>query len=240
MKNPIRFAVLVSALLLNSASTNAQNYLGFHAGLQYSDVSAPSLNNIIPTQSFASITTGLSAEISLADHISFQPEINFVQKGFKVSESLVPSLFGITLPLGASSVASVKYIDVPLTAKFQFGNEDGFQYYAFVGPSVGYVSSADLKTYATVIIDIKLGSTPLDVASTNFNRFELGGVLGGGISYNTGAGKFYFDARYTHGITEAYQVPLIGAKVLNQGVSIGIGYLFNLEGASSSKSRFRA
>jgi Outer membrane protein beta-barrel domain len=186
---------------------------------------------LIPSQiDFKTISTssiGLVADVKLTDNISFHPELNYTEKGFKTNIGKDLSLLGVQLPLGARAATVVKYVDAPLTIKYKFGNTEGVSFYAMAGPTVGYALSGKLETSAKVIIDIKIASTPIDLTSQNYTRFEVGGILGAGMNVPVGNGNFYIDARYTRSFQDVYEVPVVGAKVRNKGFGIGLGYVHN-------------
>jgi hypothetical protein len=57
-----------------------------------------------------------------------------------------------------------------------------------------------------------------------YQRFELSGIAGAGISLKAGAGEIMIEGRYQHGISRLLNVPVVQANVRNQGVSVSLGY----------------
>jgi Outer membrane protein beta-barrel domain len=231
MINRMKKNILVAGLLSVFAITfmNAQNVaVGLRAGaswqnVQSKDITAVSFNNI----SVASF--GAVADISLTNNITFHPELNYTEKGFKSNVGTDLSLFGTTLPIGARVNTTVKYIDMPLAIKYNFGNTEGVHFYGMAGPTLGYAMSGQLESYAKVlIVDVKLSTTPIDLTAQNYKRFEVGGMLGAGVSFPIGNGNLFMDARYTHSFMDVYEVPVVGAKVRNQGFGFSLGYSINL------------
>ncbi len=227
MKKQVLCAAMLAVILfLTNTKTNAQNYIGGRVSLAFQNVSAPSLNGQVSFNTISTYTIGAVGEFGLSPNLSIQPELNYAEKGFKVNaDASGISILGTTINLGGSAVTSVKYIDLPVLLKYKFGDEGGVRWYVTGGPTFGYAASGSVDTYADVIIKVKLISTPLDFNANGFNRFEVGGAVGGGVEIPAGAGKFFADVRYTRGFTDAYTVPTIGVAVKNTGVGIGVGYM---------------
>jgi Outer membrane protein beta-barrel domain len=226
MKKSIFLAVCFS--IFSGALLTAQNIaLGARTGIMWNSVVSNSLANTIDFKTISTSSIGLVADVKLTDNISFHPELNYTEKGFKTNIGKDLSLLGVQLPLGARAATVVKYVDAPLTIKYKFGNTEGVSFYAMAGPTVGYALSGKLETSAKVIIDIKIASTPIDLTSQNYTRFEVGGILGAGMNVPVGNGNFYIDARYTRSFQDVYEVPVVGAKVRNKGFGIGLGYVHN-------------
>lgn len=226
MKKSIFLAACFS--FISFSFLTAQNVaLGARAGIMWNNVVSGDLDNTIDFKTISTSSIGLVADVKLTDNIAFHPEFNYTEKGFKTNIGKDLTLLGVQLPLGAKASTVVKYVDMPLTIKYQFGNTEGAHFYAMAGPTLGYALSGKLETSAKVIIDIKIASTPINLASQNYSRFEVGGIVGAGMSVPVGNGNFYVDARYTRSFQDVYEVPIIGSKVRNQGFGIGLGYVQN-------------
>jgi hypothetical protein len=226
MKKSIFLAACFSILSL-SFLTAQKVALGARAGMMWNNVVSNSLSNTIDFKTISTSSIGLVADVALTNNIAFHPELNYTEKGFKTNIGKDLTLLGVQLPLGANASTVVKYVDMPLTIKYKFGNTEGVNFYAMAGPTLGYALSGKLETSAKVIIDFKIASTPINLASQNYTRFEVGGIVGAGMNVPVGNGNFYVDARYTRSFQDVYEVPVIGAKVRNSGFGIGLGYLYN-------------
>ncbi|MCB0643939.1 MAG: hypothetical protein KDC44_19965, partial [Phaeodactylibacter sp.] len=84
-----------------------------------------------------------------------------------------------------------------------------------------------ITTRAKVLVEIDLFDTPINLDNIGYERLELGATAGAGVAFNTGGGELFLDARYLHGFTEVYDVPLISEKVQNRGVALNAGYLIH-------------
>ena len=226
MKKSIFLATAFSLIILSMSY--AQNVaFGARASIMWNNVLSPNLSNTLNFNTISTSSIGLVADVKLTDALAFHPELNYTEKGFKTDVGKDLTLLGVQLPVGARASTVVKYVDMPLALKYNFGNTEGVHFYAMAGPTLGYALSGMLETSAKVIIDFKIASTPINLNSQNYKRFEVGGVVGGGLSIPVGNGNFYMDARYTRGFQDVYEVPLVGAKVRNQAFGLGLGYVHN-------------
>ena len=215
------------------ATLSAQISLGAKVGYNWNNVSAPAFNGTLNFKQMTNVNFGLVAQVVLTDNFSIQPELNYVQKGFRIQETKDLTLYNVPIPLGVSAVTAVKYIDMPVLAKYKFRGQ-GASGYVFAGPSVGYALSGNLETHAQVIIDIKVGTVPINLDAVNYKRFEVGGVVGAGFEVPIGAAKLFAEGRYTHGFNAVYQVPVIGAEVKNTSFGVSAGFTVPFGGSKSS------
>jgi hypothetical protein len=219
------FAIIFSAVAF---AANAQNFsLGGRVGYNWNNVSVPNFNGTVNFKTYANTNFGLVGDIGLTNNFSIQPELNYTQKGFGLSQTADLTLFNVPLPVGVNAVTAVKYVEMPILAKYRFGTE-GARFYLAAGPSVGYAVSGDLVTYAHAIIDVKVATIPINFSQVNYNRFEVGGVVSAGVELPIGKAKLMLDARYMHGFSKVYTVPVIGADVKNTafGGSVGVAIPF--------------
>ena len=229
-KSILAIAVLA---LASFATISAQTFsLGAKVGYNWNNVTAPAFNGTLDFKKMTNTNFGLVAQIGLTDNFSIQPELNYVQKGFRIQESKDLNLYNVPIPLGVSAVTAIKYIDIPLLAKYKFRGE-GASGYVFAGPSVGYALSGNLETHAQVIIDIKVASTNINLDAVDYKRFEVGGVVGAGFEVPIGRAKLFGEARYTQGFNDVYEVPVIGARVKNNGFGLSAGFTVPFGGGTS-------
>ncbi len=232
MKKSIWAIVLFS--IANFATLSAQTIsLGGKVGYNWNNVSAPAVDGVLNFKQMTNVNFGLVAQVGFTNNFSIQPELNYVQKGFRIQESKDLNLYNVPIPLGVSAVTAIKYIDMPILAKYKFRNE-GASGYVFAGPSVGYALSGNLETHAQVIIDIKVATIPINLDAVNYKRFEVGGVVGAGFEVPIGGAKLFGEARYTHGFNAVYQVPVIGSEVKNTSFGVSAGFTVPFGGGKKS------
>ncbi len=203
--------------------------VGGRFGYGFATATAPALSNIAKPTYLTVYSGGLVAEIGNSK-VSFQPELNYTEKGFALALSKDLKLFGLDLPLNVRADTRTRYLEMPLMGKIKFGDPAGVQGYITAGPTVGYALSGNVKAFTTTLIEVRLLNQDLDLAAINYKRFELGGAIGAGVQYSLGDyGRIYVDGRFSRGFQEVYEVPLIGAKVRNQRIDFSIGYAYPIQ-----------
>jgi hypothetical protein len=161
------------------------------------------------------LQVGAVVNVMVNDLFSVQPELLFVQKGFKFEEDEL------------SIKGKYNYLEVPVLAKLSFGtgNVQGF---VTAGPTLGYwMSGKDIAEFDgdSDESDVDFGDDEDGIE----NRAELGANIGVGLAYKLGTGALNFDVRYGAGFSSVYESEGDDdAKLKNSGVSISVAYLFGL------------
>jgi outer membrane protein with beta-barrel domain len=164
-------------------------------------------------KSNAGLQIGAVANVMVNDMFSIQPELLFVQKGYKFEEDEL------------SIKGKYSYLEVPVLAKLSFGTGD-IQGFVTAGPTLGYwMSGKDVVEFDgdSDESDVDFGDDEDGIE----NRAELGANIGVGLAYKLGAGALNFDVRYGAGFSSTYDSE-DDAKLRNSGVSISVAYLFGL------------
>jgi len=169
---------------------------------------------------------GAAFELGLGNTISLQPEILYSQKGAFAKINL------FDIPI--ETTEKLNYLEVPVLVKASFGDEDGFRFFVYAGPYVGYALNGKGKVaitfesetqpgkFETITGDykIKFGEKPAN--STNpaslledvqyyskddVNRLDIGAYAGAGISIPVGPGALSLEGRYGYGFTDYQKDP---------------------------------
>lgn len=223
-------------LVAITASLFGQVSIGAKAGIYHSDVAVQGVdNNLIPnTQGLTDFSGGLVSEIMLGKNFGFQPELSYEKSGFQINEGIDLDIFNIPIPLGVKAKVKVDYLTIPILAKYKIGSGP-VKGYVTAGPNFRYALKGELKTFATVIIDIPVYSQDIDFSGENVQRMDIGGVIGAGVSFTTGPGQLFIDARYNHGFTQVDNFKFADLQIKNTGMGINIGYMMPL-----TKKKIRA
>ncbi|MBO0937225.1 PorT family protein [Fibrella sp. HMF5335] len=221
-------ALSLAALFVVTTTSFAQVQVGVRGGVNWSNVSEPSLLQNLPVQpEFSPGPTGaIFLEVPLSERVSFRPEVAFVQKGFLLREGTSLDLGFLDIPVGARVAYQIQSIQTPLLLKVNL-SDGPVKPYFFAGPAVGYAFDGRVRTRATALFTTKNMDVPLGIGGA-INHWDLGGVGGLGLSADMGAGKFFIEARYDHGFTRQLQVPLVNLPVRNRTVGVSVGYAFTL------------
>ena len=225
MNKTPKFAIL-AVLMIAAVSLQAQISVGVKSGLNWANVkTTEALGSITPDfNSLDEFNFGLVTEVGITDYFAIQPELNFVKKGFGMDVGTDMELFGVNLPIGVNAESRFNYVEMPLLAKFKFGSER-VKAYVVGGPTFGYATGGKIDTKAKVLVEIPLGSIPINLDNINYERFEVGAALGAGVSFDTGFGQIFADARYQKGFTELYDIPFVNEKITNQGFGVNVGFM---------------
>ncbi len=222
-----KISIAIIGLFLTAAfftSVNAQVNIGVRAGKHWADVNtSKSLDNVAANfDPIGSTEFAAFAEIPIFGGFSIQPELAFTTKGFAFDQGANVKLFGADLPIGAHAESRFRYVETPLLAKYAFG--DGpFRAYVAAGPTLGYALRGKVVTKANLIVDLKVGETPINLDANNFERFEIGGVVGGGLEFDMNFAKLFADVRYKRGFTQVYNIPVLEERVSHQGFGLNLG-----------------
>ena len=222
--------LLLFALLLAGAAT-AQSTFGVRIGAGHTNVRSGAAFDIATERMDGIGTTSLGAfaEIPITEFINFRPGIEYGSRGSSVALTDDVALFGVNLPVGARVKTRINYLDAPLLVEFRLPTESAIQPYAIVGPTVGYATGGKLTTAARAIIELNLYSTDIDLDAIRYDRFNVGVIGGVGARARLGETTgLFLEARYEHGLSQPYDVPVIQDKVGFQGWNVGAGVTFAL------------
>ena len=212
--------LIILVFVFISFQLNAQNYIGGRVGVNLANVSINSDGfNFSPDRIFG-INAAFFAEFGIGNNIAIQPELSFLQKGWRLKFEFFGSL--------ADNSVKLNYIDVPILFKYKFGPPNAVNGYAILGPSFGYAFSGTVKDH---VADT---SESIEFSDDDgFKRTELGAVIGVGMGFPAGTGNFIFDLRYNLGITNLSDDPSVeDDTAYNRGINISVGYRAPLGGVS--------
>lgn len=224
MKN-LKLILFAMLLLSETNLLNAQIHIGVKGGVNFTD---QEISGFIPgltpdPEVLPAFSLGIMAEIPIEGNFSFRPELQYIRKGFRVSENINPEFLGFPIPIGARADTRLNYLEMPLLLQYRYGNEKA-GVYGIAGPSIGYAMSANIQPFATLLVTVRLPEVDINLNSDTYNRFELGGIAGLGGDLAAGNGKIFADIRYQYGFTNFLDDPIINTQFRNRGVNITAGY----------------
>lgn len=225
----IQNVLTIAAVLFSATFSFAQISIGAKAGVYTSFIDVTEAAEGL-TQNIEGLTTptyGLVAEIGLGENFAFQPELLYTTKGFKVNEGINVNLGGFPIPAGVTASTKINYLEMPLLAKYKFGNE-GLKFNITAGPVLSYAANGQLVTRANLLLDINPLKTNIDLDALNYERLEVSASIGAGMAYATSGGEFFADARYVHGFSDLYNAPIVDLNLKNRGIGVTVGYKVNL------------
>lgn len=215
------------------ALCNAQTSFGIQAGANFASAKVESIDGATTTKLNVKSKTGLVigalAEIHLASFIHFRPELNFIQKGFKLDETNRDGGNAYREKLKAT----LNYIELPLNFVYSAPAGQG-SFFVGLGPTLGFGISGKYKiessftsgsttTTETETIKIKFdGDEDPDDDNGHFKAFDLGGNILAGYKLSNGV---FFSANYTLGLSNI-STSTDDESFKNKGFSVKIGYMF--------------
>jgi hypothetical protein len=208
-----------------STILSAQFLTGVRIGGNLNNVSLPSVVDLIAPniQYLPGVNVGLTGEYLVNDHFSVLSEILYQEKGFRIREHMDIQLLKIDFPLGVRIDTRVRYVDLPVMAKYAFGNGIVKAYIAG-GPQLSYALNGRVKTRADFLVDFNVTNIPINFSAVNYQRFDVAGVVAAGVDFPAGNGKMFIDARYSQGLSDSFKLPVIDLNIKNHGFGFGVGY----------------
>ena len=191
----LRIPVLALILTIASAAPAlAQMSYGVKAGINYADVS---FDGDVASSGRVGLLAGGFVTLPLRGWLAAQAEVIYTVKGTSVDIADIETDF------------IVDYVEVPLLARISFRRN----MYVAGGPSMAFRVRARSRT------DFGGSTEEIDVKD-DVESFDLGIVGAVGIEF----GKWVFDGRYTHGLSDLD--PSEDAKTRNRAFSFSAGIKF--------------
>ena len=227
----MKLQLLALLTLLFAGTTFAQTSLGVYGAYGQSNVRSGAAFDGVTDRldGIGTVTFGVMAEMPLTPVFSLRPGLEYTSRGTAIGLTEGIDLGGVNLPVGARAKTRFNYVEAPLLLQVNVPTEGAIQPYFVAGPSLGYATSGRVATAARAVIDIDLYSTPLDLDLIRYDRFHVAAIGGVGAKARLGeTSQVFVEARYQHGLSQPYDVPVIRDKVGFQGWNIGAGITFDL------------
>ncbi len=191
-------AFLILAIVGWQNSIQAQNSVGGRVGINLAKVDGEGMD----TDAKVGLDIAVSADIGVSETFSIQPELHFLQKGYKFNF------------LGSDLKRALNYLEIPVLIKYNLGTQESIAGFILAGPSIGfgigYKAKSDGDEDTGSFDDIGLKSTDFSI---NF---------GGGVSIPITGGKVVIDARYLLGLANIADGE---GEIRNRGINLGVSYL---------------
>ena len=171
---------------------------------------------------------GLIYEIAINDQISIQPELLYLQKGYKIKFEFMDSF-------SSEQEVTINYLELPILAKMKFGDTESLNFFAIVGPSFGYALSGDGK-----FTEITNGETTTDTEEIEFSendefeRLDVSAAIGGGMSIPINLFNLFFEGRYLLGVSNLNDDEFDQTSINNRGISFVAGIMIPLKKRDNS------
>ncbi len=226
MKKGLLISTMIIVATFSYGQTTVTGMIGVHSSNTSTNLSLGSdAGALLSSKPITSLTGGIIVDHALDNLLSVSTGVLARRKGFIISEGTGIELIGIELGIGASAVTQVSYLEVPLMLKANLGNSRTIIPYIGVGPSVSYATSGSIDTRVNAILSFNVSSTPLELSSPNYNRWQLGGNAVAGIKVPYGTGHWMLEGGYSTSFTDLISDDfLIDADSKHSGWTFSVGY----------------
>ncbi|MFI5371361.1 MAG: porin family protein [Candidatus Eisenbacteria bacterium] len=146
----------------------------------------------VETHRIASPTGGVALDVHLNPRISIEPGLLFVRRGARLGDSQLTDSGGNVVGT-FQTYLTADYTEIPVMMRFEPPNETPFKPFALIGASFGFKTDEQLVTH---------GALEETKSTSEFESFELGFAVGGGVEYGLGHHRLVVDLRYDAGATK--------------------------------------
>jgi hypothetical protein len=207
-----KLTLLLSFIVLIKYAS-AQNFsFGINAGATLASYKVSASSVSLTSKSKTGFTAGIYSSISMGKNASFQPGLNFLQKGGTFKEE------------GSTDETTLNYLELPMNFVFNTSSSKG-KFFAGAGPSFSFgLSGTDkYEDEAGNKQDTKVnfGSS----AEDDLKPFEISGNLLAGYQFKSGLS---FTLNYNAGLNNILNTDgEIDSKYHNRYFGLRIGYMFH-------------
>jgi hypothetical protein len=201
-------------LALHLAGNGQKTQFGFTAGTAIANYHSKSDGQTDNGNSKIGLTAGIIADIPTGKHLSFQPAINFVQKGTKDEQTIG----GIT----EKAKLNVNCIELPLNLLYN-SNGSNSNFFVGAGPSLALSISGKAKyedNNSSFSGKINFGNTDND----DMRGLDFGANFLAGFRFHRG---LLFSVNYNAGLSNLFPGGSSNDKMKSNYFGIRLGYLLN-------------
>lgn len=185
---------------------HAQMFLGIKAGVNITGVTTDMGYLSGGIKNAFGLHAGVQLEIPIGDHFAFQPEVNWLQKGYAVENGPVTTKWIFNT------------LDVHLLAKYNY-NIGSVKGYVNAGPTLGPVIGGYRKPD-------NADKITLDLDADLIRKFDYGVTAGLGFGLSVGSGVLFIDGRYMLSFTDIFEDAANRGKFRKVGFDYTLGYSF--------------
>ncbi|MEM1323661.1 MAG: porin family protein [Bacteroidota bacterium] len=207
MKLVSKVFLIVAFVFTGHFAAQAQLSFGGRVGVNLASVSGEDDNS----DSKLGLDIAAVIVLPVSETFFIQPEVHFLQKGGKEEDGFS----------GQEIKSTLNYIQIPILAKYVFGDQETLGFYVLGGPSIGL--GVGVKT--AVGDNDATGS----FEDAGFKAFDFGVDLGVGVLVPAGPGTFFIDVRYLLGLSNINDLEF-GGDINNRGINFGVGFLAAIGG----------
>lgn len=216
---------IVTLILIGTLTMTAQTEVGVKTGVAFNNSNFSGLvGDILPdTRTHYGYSIGIYADVPMNNSFSFHPEIAYASRGFSMDQGTNFDVLGMDIPVGVRAVTNMKYIETLALLRYKIG--DGpFKVFVEGGPGLGYATSAYIQPKATLLLEFNLPQVDVNLSGDTYNRTDVTANIGSGVEYDTGQGILGASVRYSHGLANVLNDPIINTRITNQSINLSVSY----------------
>lgn len=216
---------IVTLILVGTFSMTAQVEVGVRTGAAFNNSSiSGTVGNILPESNMhLGYSLGIYADLAMNRSFSFHPELAYTSRGFSMDQGTNFEMLGLDIPVGVSAETQMKYIETLALLRYKIGS-DKLKLFVEAGPGISYATSAVIQPKATLFFEFNLPQIDIDLGGDTYNRTDVTANIGTGLEYDTGQGILGANLRYSHGLANVLNDPLVNTRITHQSFNLGVSY----------------
>ncbi|MBK6364665.1 MAG: PorT family protein [Saprospiraceae bacterium] len=204
--------LLLAVLLIVLSLPVVQAQFGVRLGANLANQTIESGGESLDTKMKFGFGAGVFYQYMVNDNFTIQPELNFMQMGTKFDLDFL----GTTI----ESTTTFNYLQIPILAKYGFGDMDALNFYVQAGPYVA-LGLGKVKTKSCVGDDCETEDTDYGDGEDGPKSLDFGLQLGAGVNITK---NISVDARYGLGLANLTSEE--DSTYKNSSIFISLGYKF--------------
>lgn len=217
--------IIATFIFISSSMLVAQIDIGIRTGIAFNNNNISGIvGDILPdTRTHIGYSIGVYSDIPMNSSFSFHPEIAYSSKGFSMNQGTKFDLLGIDIPVGVRAETNMKYIETLALMRYKIG-AGPVSLFVEAGPGLGYATSAYIQPKATLFLEFNLPQIEIDLGNEMYSRMDITANIGTGLEYEIGPGVIGANIRYSHGLSNVLNDPLINTRLTHQSINLGVSY----------------
>jgi len=216
---------IVTLMVMGTITMTAQTEIGIRTGvaINSSEISGM-VGDILPdTRPHLGYSVGIYADVAMNRAFSFHPELAFTTKGFSMDQGTNFDMLGLDIPIGVRAETNMRYVEALTLMRYKMGSGP-LKAFVEAGPGMGIATSAHIQPRATFLLEFNLTQIDIDLAGDTYNRTDVSAHIGTGVEYDTGQGIVSANVRYSHGLANVLNDPIINTRITHRAVNVGVAY----------------
>ena len=227
-------AAIATALFATPLAAQGVRF-GTLAGPAFTSISdldkSPELGvDLLKSKSRVGLQGGLFMTIPLKGALSLQPEVHYSQKGGKLETTM--ALPELEAPEGLALGFQLAYAEIPVLARIDLGNRNGWHPFISFGPSFSLRASCKVSFEVLGAGSLSSGCDEGDIGEGEegsgdpFSKSDVSGIAGAGLTGSLLGRSVFVQARYSQGFSSIAKESTGSVSLKNRGFAVVFGLGF--------------